>query len=215
MEPNLSQGFYQGSWAYDHTQIRTNFLSKADFSPAELDMICNRLQAKKIKKRRTLFNAGSIPQYVVYVNKGLLRMFSTEADGIERTIDLAIEDTWLADLEALYERKSASVSIEALEDAEVFMLHHDDIQYLHQQIPALVNFSRLHAEEKFNNAMKRLQTMNHPGYTAEQRVTFFENIYPSLTNRVPSNIIASLLGFSAETYSRIKRSRMNNKGGDV
>lgn len=215
MESILSQGLYQGAWPDDYTQIRTNFLSKADFSADELDMICSRLQAKKIKKRKTLLNAGSIPQYVIYVNKGLLRMFSTEADGVERTIDLAIENTWLADLEALYERKSASVSIEALEDSEVFMLHHDDIQYLHQQIPALVHFSRLHAEEKFSNAMKRLQTMNHPGYTAEQRVIFFESIYPSLSNRVPSNIIASLLGFSAETYSRIKRSRMNNKGGSL
>ncbi len=209
MDWKRSQVIPQESWASNHDNIRANFLKRADFTNEELDMICARLLARKIRKRKTLLNAGNIPQYVIYVNRGLLRMFSTESDGVERTIELAMEDTWMADLEALYARKSASVSIEAMEDTEVFMIHHDDLQILHRQVPTLMEFSRLHAEEKFNNAMRRLQTMNHPGFTAEQRIAFFETIYPDLTHRIPSYIIASFLGFSPETYSRIKRSKRN------
>ena len=190
-------------------EIRANFLKRADFSEEELDLICRNLVVTKVKKKGHIQVAANIPQFVMYVQNGLLRMYRMEEDGMERTIDFCQEDTWMADLDALYERKSTTVSIEALEDSEIIKIHYDDIDMLHKEIPALWKFSRSHAEEKFNKAMKRLQTINYPGYSAQQRIDFFEADYPDLEKRVASHVIASFLGIAPETYSRLRQSKRN------
>lgn len=192
------------------SQIRKNFLKRADFSDEELELICRHLIVTKVRKKGHVQIAGNIPQFVMYVQSGLLLMYRMEEDGMERTIDFCMEDTWMADLDALYERKSTTVSIEALEDAVIIKMHYDDIEMLHKEIPSLWKFSRSHAEEKFNAAMKRLQTINYPGYSAQQRIDFFEADYPDLEKRVASHIIASFLGLTPETYSRLRQSRRNS-----
>lgn len=185
--------------------LRANFLSRVHFSEQELDMICQRVVYRKVKKRKELLVEGNIPQYVVYIIKGLLRMYALDQRGKEFTIELAAEDTWMADLKSFYGRSSSTISIEALEDSEVFLLHYDDVEFLHSQIPSLAHFSRLHAEEKYSNAMQRLQNVNHMGYTAQQRLVFFETSYAKILGRLPAHVIASFLGISEETYSRIRR----------
>lgn len=189
--------------------IKRNFLAKAEFSAEELDAICSRLILRNVKKRKTILSEGSIPQYVIFIVSGLLRMFTTDSKGDELTVDFGVENTWMADLEAFHARKSATVSIAAIENAQVLMLHHDDVLTLHQQIPGLREFSRVHAEEKYNEAMERLKTMSHPAFTAEQRINYFRVRYPNLVGRIPSHMIASYLGISPETLSRIKRSLTN------
>lgn len=191
---------------YDLSNIKANFMSKAPFTDEELRMICSRLVLKNLKKKRTLLAEGNIPQYVIYINSGILRMYSTCLDGTEVTFEIGMENSWMADLEAFYSRSSASASIEVIEEAQVFMLHYEDVIALHKQIPALLQFSKLHAEEKYNAAIKRLQTMNHPSFTADKRIAHFNASYPKLIKRVPSYIIASFLGISPETLSRIKKS---------
>lgn len=189
---------------YDFENIKANFRSKAAFTDEELDMICNRLVVKNIKKKKTLLAEGNIPQYVIYINSGILQMYSAGLNGTDVTFEICTENSWIADLEAFYKRSSASASIEVIEEAQVFMLHYDDVLALHKQIPSLLQFSKLHAEEKYNAAVKRLQAISHPGLTAERRIAHFNDCYPDLIKRIPSYIVASYLGISPETLSRIK-----------
>lgn len=187
--------------------LRNNFLGKAFFLPEELDLILERGQFKKVKKRKELFVEGSIPQQVIYVLKGLLRMYVTGADDKIFTLEFASEDNWMADLKSVYSHSISQVSIEALEDSEIFVLHPDDVQFLHKQIPALVNFSRLNAEEKYNNLLHRMLHVNNISYTASQRLDYFEELYPQLIERIPAYVVASFLGISEETYCRLRKKR--------
>lgn len=187
--------------------LRNNFLRKTSFTSEELDMILERGHFKKVKKRKELFVEGSIPQQVIYVLSGLLRMYVTGTDGKIFTLEFAAEDSWMADLKSVYGRSASQVSIEALEDSEIFLLHPDDVQFLHHHIPALVNFSRLNAEEKYNNLLHRMLHVNNMSYTASQRLDYFEELYPQLMGRIPAYVVASFLGISDETYCRLRKKR--------
>lgn len=186
--------------------IRQNFLRRVHFTSDELDHICRLLEVRKVRKKKALLTEGNIPNSVIYVNKGLLRMYTTEKNTLEeQTFDFAGEDNWFADLEGFRLKKTSRVNIETLEDSEVFLLHYQDVARLHSLFPQLERFSRYHAEEKYIEAMNRLQKINHPNYSAKERLLAFQENYPDTAHRIPAVYLASYLGIAAETLSRIRR----------
>lgn len=186
--------------------LRDNFLKRVDFSKEELDSICSCIVVKKVKKKKSVLIEGNIPNSVIYVNQGVLRMFTNDEDFEEQTFDFAAENCWMADLEGFKNQRPSKVNIEAIEDSELFLLQYQDVVKLHKVIPKLERFSRFHAEEKYIEAMNRLQKINHPNYSAEERYLAFMMCYPYLINRIPLTYLASYLGIAAETLSRVRKS---------
>lgn len=185
-------------------QLRRNILRRAPFTEAELDRFCAALQVRQVKRKRSVLSQGNIPNFVFYVNKGLVRMFTSEGED-EHTFEFGYEDTWVADLGAFRTKKATRVNIEAIEDSEILMMHHADVVRLHEEIPALERFSRFHAEEKYIEALERLQKISHADYTAEQRYLAFAEAYPHVVGRLPSVHLASYLGIASETLSRLRK----------
>lgn len=189
--------------------IRENFKQRAPFTEEELDEICKIIQIKKVKKRRALLSEGNIPDTVFYVNSGLLRMYAHDDLFEERTFDFACEDCWMADLHGFRTKTPATVNIDALEDSEVCVLRYADVVKIHDLFPNMQKFSRLHAEDKYIEAMMRLRKINHPNYSAEERYLDFLKKYPHLNSRISSVHLASFLGIAPETLSRVKKSLLD------
>jgi CRP-like cAMP-binding protein len=186
--------------------VRNNFLRRVHLSEEELDLICNLLEVRKVKKKKAVLVEGNISDSVIYVNKGLLRMYTNDKQNYEeQTFDFGFEDHWFADLEGFRSKQTSKVNIEAMEDCELFLLHFNDVVRLHTIIPNLERFSRYHAEEKYIEAINRLKKINHPNYSAKERYLTFMELYPETANRIPSMHLASYLGIASETLSRIKR----------
>lgn len=97
----------------------------------------------------------------------------------------------------------ATLSIEALEDCEVLAIEKNDLNRLFEQIPTLNTWFRILLQNAFVAQQQRI--FASISYTAEERYAFFIRKYPQLEQRIPQHHVASYLGVSAETLSRIRR----------
>lgn len=185
--------------------ILQNILQKVDLTSTEIDILCTALEYRKIKKGKHILSEGNIPDMVFYIDSGLFRMYTTGDDFEEYTFEFNAENQWIADLECFSKKLPTSMNIEALEDSEILIIRYDKALELHQKIPRFTQFSRMHAEEKYIVIFKRNKLLSQKGLTTERRYLAFLENYPNLAHRIPSIHLASYLGVSPETFSRVKK----------
>ena len=182
-----------------------NLTRKIELTQEEIDLFCSKLTHKKIKKNKLIHLEGSIMHHFYFVSSGLLRLYTSSKNFDEQTFEFCYENTWIADLHSLQEHQPSKINIETLEDCEIYTLHTSDVIVLHELIPALEKFSRKHAEERYIEAMLRIQHLYHPNLTALERFESFCQYYPMLQHRISTQHLASFLGVVPETISRLKR----------
>ena len=185
--------------------IKENLLKRIELTDEELNLFCTALIYKKVKKNKLIHVENSIMQHFYFLEKGLVRMYTTTDKFEEQTFEFCYENTWIVDLKSLHENTLSKINIETLEDCELYSLHINDVIRLHNQIPSLEKFSRMHAEERYIEAMIRIQQLYHPNLSSKERFKSFNQHYPMLRNRISSQHLASFLGVVPETISRLKK----------
>lgn len=188
------------------TLVAESLKKRIPITDEDIAIFCSYLQLKKVKKNRLIHLECTPIDHIYFVAEGLVRLYTTRLDFGENTFEFAAEGTWTVDLKAFRTREQSFVNMEALEDTVLLTIHYDDVQRAHYKIPLLTEFSRLHAEEKYEEAMMRLQFLNHPSLSATERYTEFLNHFEHLNNKIPLQYIASFLGITPETLSRVRRS---------
>lgn len=159
-------------------------------------------QPRKLRKRQYLLQEGNICHQHCFIAKGLLREYSVDEKGNEHVIRFAKENWWIADCESLYQGTVSKLNIDAIEDTEVLLFEKEDIDRLIETIPA---FGRM-----FNNMMRNAsvntQARIHEAITSTstQKYLSFVHRYPDFVLRVPQAMIASYLGITPETLSRLR-----------
>lgn len=161
---------------------------------------------KKVRKKDILLTEGQVAQYKIFVAKGLLRNYSLAENGNEYILRFADEGMWTTDPESYYSGLPSKYYIDALEPSEVIMFSHDNFEKLKQEIPSLSAFSEMVITNNASFIQKRV-LMNISG-TAEEKYVDFIETYPNIFNRVPLHMVASYLGLSRETLTRIRQGLM-------
>jgi len=116
---------------------------------------------------------------------------------------LSVENWWLADFESFYLLTPSRFNIEALEDLEVLQTTHAQIEEFLKDIPAFSGMANVISQNYTIANQKRMQAAM--SYTAEERYEDLIKNYPHFFKRFPQNMIASYLGLSRETLSRIRK----------
>lgn len=163
---------------------------------------------KKIRKRQYLLQEGEVWGYYGFVGKGCLRMYQVDAHGVEHIMRFALENWWTGDRESLATGAPSNYQVEALEDSELLLWKRADFEKLLTEIPALKEVIDQLNTASFNASQSRINDLIT--LTAEERYHRFINQYPSIANRVPLHMVASYLGITAVTLSRI-RSQVGKK----
>lgn len=160
-------------------------------------------KAKHLRKRQYLLQEGDVCKYMSFVIKGSGRMYSVNEKGQEHIIRFAIENWWLGDYESYNFNTPSQYNIEVLEDSEVLMIEHSEMQKLTAQIPAI----DLMVKEIDRKGTVATQKRIHSSISksAEERYDNLIQSYPEFLNRFPQTMIASYLGISPETLSRIRK----------
>ncbi|OUJ72287.1 Crp/Fnr family transcriptional regulator [Hymenobacter crusticola] len=177
--------------------------SKADFTPAEIEQIRVASVLKTLRKRHYLLQAGDIWTYNAFVTSGCLRTYSVDAKGAEHIISFAVENWWTGDQESLTSGQPSRYTIEAVEDAEVLLIKKDDFDQLRRDIPTLDGVINTIFHRSFIAAQSRIHSAI--SYSAEEKYREFLQKYPGFALRIPQHMIASYLGVTTETLSRIRR----------
>ena len=112
------------------------------------------------------------------------------------------ENNWTSDRESMASGMPSKYNIDAIEDSEILLLKKEDFEMLRKTIPAFNDF----VNETLKKNVMALQERIHVSISlsAEEKYSNFISKYPAINNRVPLHMIASYLGVSAETLSRVR-----------
>src|SRR4051812_48864926 len=158
---------------------------------------------KKLRRRQYLLQEGDVCKYQAFVEKGLLRSYTVDEKGSEHILQFASEGWWMADLSSYLSNEPSFLNIDALEDVELLLLTKPNWEEAMKKIPALEHYFRLIIQNHLVSTQKRL--LQSLAETAEEKYNRFLRTYPECVQRVPQHMVASYLGITRETLSRIRK----------
>jgi CRP-like cAMP-binding protein len=159
---------------------------------------------KKFRKRQYFLQEGQVCKYAAFIVKGAMRQYSVDDKGIEHIVNLYIENWWAVDRESFVMLTPSIYNIDAWEDTDALLLTKADYLTLLDPIPSLSEMARNLDERHSIAVQKRLNSSI--SLSAEKRYADLANIHPEFLQRFPQHIIASYLGITKETLSRIRKS---------
>ncbi|HNE49742.1 MAG TPA: Crp/Fnr family transcriptional regulator [Chitinophagales bacterium] len=184
-----------------HTPF-TVFLTRFEVMPEELIIAFeSKIQRIELPKKTQLVKKGKICHSLYFIEKGLARNYYEE-ENKEQTCDIALNGELLVSFSSFISQQPSMEIIELLEDSVLYALHYDDLQQLYRDFPTMERLGRRMAEYYYNS----LATKNYQlkfNNTTERYMQLF-NAKIEIIRRVPIGIIASYLGMSMETLSRIR-----------
>ena len=157
---------------------------------------------KKLRKKQYLLQEGDVSKYTAFVEKGMLRTFSLDDKGNEPILQFSMEGWWAGDLYSFLTEEPSQYHIEAIEDCELLLITKPSWDLLLEKIPAFERYFRILIQNSLIATQKRL--MGSMSETAEEKYTKLVNNFPSCLQRIPQHMIASYLGITRETLSRIR-----------
>ena len=158
---------------------------------------------KKVRKRQYILQEGDPCKYSAFVEKGALRSYTVDEKGHEHIVQFAIEGWWISDMYSFITGEPSVYNIEVLEDSELLLLSNPSQEKLLQKVPRFERYMRLLVQGAYIALQRRL--VLSLSQSAEEKYTSLTNTYPDIIQRVPQHMIASYLGITPETLSRIRR----------
>ncbi|MBC8154115.1 MAG: Crp/Fnr family transcriptional regulator [Bacteroidetes bacterium] len=156
---------------------------------------------KTFKKHQSLIQEGEPVKHVYFVVSGLLKLVYTEDSGKQHVVSFAMEDWWESDFQAYFTQTPATLSLECLEDTVVFCLSREDYHKLCAGLPKMERF--IGQKSILGSIASQQRILSLLTTNAKERYERMIQQYPSLVQRVSKALLASYLGVSRETLSRL------------
>ena len=176
----------------------------AKISKEALDFIETHIENVEVKKGTLLLRNGEVCSNFYFVTKGMLRSYYF-SDGKEVTNWFALENDFATSIFSFLSGKNGYENIETLEDTTIEMLSSNTLQDLYLQFPETERAGRLIMENYSIQLEERL--INIQFKSAKDRYELLMKKYPEIILRAPLGAIASYLGITQETLSRIRGSK--------
>ncbi len=172
---------------------------------AQKELIKSAFVPKRIRKRQYFLQQGEVCKYFGFIVKGAMRQYSVDDKGVEHIVALSIENWWAGDRESFVMLTPSPYNIDAWEDTDALLITRADQLKLFGTVP--LNEMSLKLDERHSIAtQKRLNDL--VSLPAEKRFTHFTETHPDFLQRFPQHVIASYLGITKETLSRIRKQMM-------
>ena len=186
----------------DFTSLHMFMLQMVNLSDAAWQEMQQRLTHCTYKKRDQFVVEGKVCREIAFVTKGSFRYYKM-VDGVESTTYFSFENNWISAYTSFLLQAPSYITIEAMEDAEAYVLRYDNLQYLYQHHTVFERFGRLIAEYLVTCFDERMHSLLLK--TPEERYLKTLNDNSIYFERVPQHYIASYLGIAPESLSRIRK----------
>lgn len=187
----------------EYKNILNNIKRYVDLNDSDEQQFVSIVTTKHIKKRQFIVQPNFVCLEQTYVQKGVFRSYFVNSEGLEHTIQFAIEDWFISDFNSYITQTPASLFVEAIENSVIQQISYNDVEKLCVTNPKFERFFRLVAQKSFAFSQQRI--LSNLGKTAEERYLEFNTMYPTIVQRVPQYTLASYLGMSPEFLSKIRK----------
>jgi CRP-like cAMP-binding protein len=187
----------------------THVNDKVSLTPGEKEIIKSFFSPKKLRKKQYLLQEGDVCRNLAFVEKGLLRSYNVDEKGNEHMIQFAWEGWWIADTYSFLSAEPSAYNIDAIEDAELLLISLVHFEEMMIKVPKMERYFRILFQNNIISKERRL--ISSISYSAEEKFKKLVDTNPQLIQRIPQNLIASYLGITPETLSRIRKNLANKK----
>lgn len=184
-------------------QIRQVIKQMINVSEDELNGFLSQAVTKTFKRQEILSPPNAVPNEIIFIIKGLIRVLITDNEGTEHTIHFALENQFIADYSNFIQKQPSIYSLQTLEETQVLILPRSAIEWGYKNLAEGQKMGRLIAEFYFIYHDDRIKNMYVR--TPKQRYDSITNVFPNIHNRVPQHMIASYLGITPIHLSRLKK----------
>ena len=161
---------------------------------------------KIVPKGSILIRQGQSVNKIFFVTGGCLRSYCTDKSGKEHTLHFAIKDNWISDYIAIHGDEFATLTIECLTESNIIEFNAKELDGMLALFPELEPFQRGNLERLFVSLQKRI--LNQLQLSAAERHERFLEEYPNVEQHTRNYHIASYLGITQESLSRIRIKRV-------
>lgn len=173
-------------------------------SKEEISALEDAFVLKKIKKKELVAESGKVCRKVLFVNEGYFRFYHTDIKGNEITSDFYFAPSLITSYTSFITGAPSFVNVQAMSGMEVLEITKNDLLNLYDSYPKIERLGRLIAEEVAINSEEHLFLLLNQ--TAEMRYKRLLERNPQYVTTIPLQYIASYLGITQETLSRMRKS---------
>jgi CRP-like cAMP-binding protein len=175
--------------------------STTPLTETEIEVIKEVCTPKKLRKRQYFLQEGEVCIRHAFIIKGAMRQYTVDEEGVEHIVRLRIENSWAADRESWANLTPTIYNIDAWEDCNLLLLTKADFLNRLIAIPAFNEMTQKATEDIVLFLQNRLSML---ALSAEERYSELIKTTPDFLQRFPQHIIASYLGITKETLSRVR-----------
>jgi len=180
-----------------------NYLDRLiPLSQEEKELVADRFQPRLFRNKQFALQEGDLCNQFIFVVRGCLRMYKIDDKGAMHILQFAAENYWILDLGSFHGLKPSTLNIDAIEDSVVLQINRDNLISLYTSAPKFDRIFRVLIENSFVRLQERL--LQSISSTAEERYQSFLTNYPHLVNRLSLVQIASFIGITPESLSRLR-----------
>lgn len=183
-------------------QFKLYLQKKVAITDEQFDLISGRLKVKSFDKNEMILMKGEVSSHGYFVLSGLLRSYSIDAKGKTHIIQFAPEQWWLSDRNGMF-NEASEFFIDAIEPTQAVLMPKGWIDEAAKHVPCMYDLNNNMLNNSIRFMHKRINMLLSA--TAEERYLNFIQLYPNLTLRVPQWMIASYLGITPESLSRVRK----------
>lgn len=170
--------------------------------PEAEEFIYSISREKTLSKGDVLIRQGEEVNKTFFVTAGCLRSYCIDKKGKEHTLLFAIEDWWISDYIAIHNDELATLTVECLTDSKVIEFKAKELDKIHARFPEFESYQRHNLDRHVVSLHKRI--LNQLQLSASERYDLFLNHYPDIEKHTRNFHIASYLGITQESLSRIR-----------
>jgi CRP-like cAMP-binding protein len=157
---------------------------------------------KLVSKGDVLIGQGQAVKNTYFVKEGCIRSYCIDKNGKEHTLQFAIKNWWISDFIAIYTNELSTLTIECITDSNIIEFNAEKLNGIYSIFPEFEAFQRKNLERHVVSLHKRI--LNQLQLTAAERYELFLHQYPDIEQYTPNYHIASYLGITQQSLSRIR-----------
>jgi CRP-like cAMP-binding protein len=189
--------------------FETYIKEQANVTDDDINLMRSMAVEKKLRRKEFLLHEGEICKYKIFIAKGLLRTYAIGEEGSEHILRFSPENSWTTEPESFDNATPSSLNIDALEPSELVLWTKDDLRYLIDTIPGLKTyFGKMISG---SGITLRQRILSNISSTAEEKHEEFIKNYPDIYARVPLHMVASYIGVTRKTLTRIRHAQVRSK----